>query len=444
GRLLQPVGGAAGRAGRDGPVLQERTVRLERAVRFLRADGRVRRLGGRDGGAAATRHPRRGLGHDRRARPMSPVRPMSPDRDTRWQLLASVVAGRPVPLTATVGGAAFSDGTGIHLPPDCAGETVMVQAALIAAGSFTPLGVRLLAGRRGSADRYLALEARRAVERLSAVLPAALVRDVAALHPGPASPSAEVSLERARKERIPGAPPWCGTIRPLRLRGGTPGGSGPGVSDRDLREAARARDALEELDAIDDSGDGDRSRLMELLATPLSNPVADRLARMLGMGTSPGAGGDGGQEFTISGGRAGSGDGGRRRVPGDPPPGASTRPGRTTGRRYDEWDRRTGTYRRDWCTVTELLPDTTGRQAAPGAADVALARQIARLGLADARHRRQPDGGALDTTALAEYAVARRLGHPHSGRLYEDRRRTRRDLGVLVLLDASGSTGLDP
>lgn len=356
----------------------------------------------------------------------------------RWELIASAIAGRPTPLTSTDSVLAYSDGAGIFTPRDCPVHTIMVQAAMIAAGSFTPAGVRLLAGRRGSADRYLSLEARRAIHALAEVLPSALVDRAATLHAGRVSESPAESLTRARSDRIPGAPPWCGTIRPLKMLW-SGGSSTSEVTDLDLREGSAASDTLAELGGDDDA---DRSRILELLAAPLTNPLATKLAQMLGMGTTPGDGDDGGQEFNISGSRPGRGNGGKRRAPGHNPPPSATRPGKPEGWRYDEWSHHTAGYKRGWCTVSELLPDTaTTADPCPVPTDVPLRRQLARLGLTDARHRRRPDGDVLDITALTDYAVERRRGFADGRRVYEARRRTHRDLGVFVLLDASGSTG---
>jgi nitric oxide reductase activation protein len=75
------------------------------------------------------------------------------------------------------------------------------------------------------------------------------------------------------------------------------------------------------------------------------------------------------------------------------------------------------------------------------ARDLRLRRQLARLGLAHERHRRLPEGDALDLTALIELVVDRAAGMTGDPRVYETKRRTAHDLGVLVLLDATGSTG---
>lgn len=365
---------------------------------------------------------------------------MPTGEDSRvFGLVASAVAGRPIIVAPTESDLAYSDGTQLFVPAGTSVHTVMAQAALLAAGSLDPPGVRLLVGRRGTAERYVALEVSRAVHSLRRTLPSALVAQALTLHGGPRSTSPAESLERARSARVRGAPPWCGTIRPLSLRRRAQS-SGAEVTDRDLHAALTNADTLEEMDQEDD---GDRSRILELLAVPLSNPLATKMAKMLGMRTTPSESTGGGQEFSVQGSRAGTGRGSGRRVAAAASSAMTTsRPGRSAGWSYDEWSHESGRYRTDWCTVAELLPDTSVA-ALPwtDTSDPALRRQLALLGLTDARHRRQPEGDTLDITGLVDHAVGRATGSSDEPRVYEVRRRTHRDLGVVVLLDASGSTG---
>jgi nitric oxide reductase activation protein len=72
--------------------------------------------------------------------------------------------------------------------------------------------------------------------------------------------------------------------------------------------------------------------------------------------------------------------------------------------------------------------------------DLRLRRAISRLGLTYERHDRQSDGDGLSVDSLVQLAVSRALGEPGDDRIYEARLRTAHDLGVLVLLDSSGST----
>jgi nitric oxide reductase activation protein len=112
------------------------------------------------------------------------------------------------------------------------------------------------------------------------------------------------------------------------------------------------------------------------------------------------------------------------------------------GYRYPEWDFRRGEYREDHCAVAEFDPPSPEDDAETiDVNDPALRRQLARLGLSYERHRRQHEGDVIDLTALIELFVDRAAGHAGDPRVYETKRRTAHDLGVLVLLDATGSTG---
>jgi nitric oxide reductase activation protein len=108
---------------------------------------------------------------------------------------------------------------------------------------------------------------------------------------------------------------------------------------------------------------------------------------------------------------------------------------------YPEWDEGRRQYRSDWCTVIES--DAPGGDAStlkwPSA--LALRRSLARLGTGMTRCRRQPQGDDLDIDAAVEAHLDTVAGAAHSDDAYLESRRRRRDLGVLVLLDVSGSAG---
>jgi nitric oxide reductase activation protein len=111
------------------------------------------------------------------------------------------------------------------------------------------------------------------------------------------------------------------------------------------------------------------------------------------------------------------------------------------GRRYHEWSAEQHAYLPDHCAVAEFDPRVAAdAQPAITRPDWPLRRQLARLGLADEIYRAQADGDALDITALVDFTVERMVGTAGDARIYERRRRTAHDLGVLVLLDATGST----
>jgi nitric oxide reductase activation protein len=69
---------------------------------------------------------------------------------------------------------------------------------------------------------------------------------------------------------------------------------------------------------------------------------------------------------------------------------------------------------------------------------------LTRLGLGPKVIRRQPDGEDLDIEALIDLCIDLKTGHSPPENVYLERRKVARNLGVLILVDASGSaTDLD-
>jgi nitric oxide reductase NorD protein len=363
-----------------------------------------------------------------------------------YRLLARAVAGRDVNIASSGGSPAYSDGASIYLdeqadPGECR-RTAMVQAALLGVGSLDRTVMsRLAVARKPLVRRYLTLEVVRACHRLRAVLPRCVEEPVGRLHAGPVSASAEASLARAAsRERIPAPPGWFGTIRPIKvLRANAVDGHAPSEKDR---RGLSGRIDLPELDD-DEAETSDRSKIMELLSAPsVMNPFGAMLQRMLGMGRTP-SGGNAAGELPVGGSRSGpagrrartmlAGVAGLLSVAGPP----------VAGVRYPEWDWARRSYRPDWCVVGEFDPPRPDHPERPDphlATDQRLRRALARWGLTAVRHRGQADGDALDLTALVDFRIATAAGYGGEPRVYESRRWTGRDLGVLVLLDATGST----
>ncbi|MCS7002792.1 MAG: VWA domain-containing protein, partial [Dehalococcoidia bacterium] len=114
---------------------------------------------------------------------------------------------------------------------------------------------------------------------------------------------------------------------------------------------------------------------------------------------------------------------------------------------YDEWDCERGRYRPDWCALRERI-------VAPGAPDYvdsvlikhrALVTQIKRqfdaLRPEYRRLRKQQDGEDLDLDAIVEAMADQRAGSTPTDSLYIARQANRRDIGVVFLVDLSGSAG---
>lgn len=327
------------------------------------------------------------------------------------EMLARAVSGAPVDVVTTAQDRAHVNGATIVLPADDPDPVtaVVVQSALLAIGSLTPQQIKSI-GRADAAtvERYLVLEVTRAAHR-PWLLPRSVADRVLELA-APVTTSAEASLDLARgRAPVPAAPVWLGTIRPQSLR----------------RRAAAA------APTEDDAREAEESKLLELLGVPITKKTPWKLGggrRIKGGG--PGLATSSPASAARLAGRVLQGEAGPDLTRG----GISV-----PGARHPEWDCRRVRYRDDWCTVFDLDPRVDGAPL-PSIEDPALRRQLARIGSAPQRRRHQRDGETLDTCALVEHMVQRHLGGTDDPRVFETRTWTARDLGVLVLLDATGST----
>lgn len=119
---------------------------------------------------------------------------------------------------------------------------------------------------------------------------------------------------------------------------------------------------------------------------------------------------------------------------------------RSRGIAYDEWDARTRSYRKAWCTVypAEARSGDARWSVETLQAHRVLVRRLRqrleayRSGLRAAP--RQLDGEEIDLAAALDERVALRAGRGGDPRLYVRQRKRRRDFATLVLLDVSMST----
>ncbi len=118
-------------------------------------------------------------------------------------------------------------------------------------------------------------------------------------------------------------------------------------------------------------------------------------------------------------------------------------------RLYPEWDARIGRYRRDWCGVRERLAGGPAVRAALPLPHAGLERQL-RQGLAKLCHGprqargRAPWGDEFDSMALVDVLVRRNAGQPPAPDIYRRIVMPHSPLAVLLLVDASLSTGQAP
>jgi len=368
----------------------------------------------------------------------------------RFRFVATFIAGTPVDVTeAPAGQPAHTDGEVIYV--SAGGSTaqhrreMVLQSALLGAGSLNRQSVKALRGRPATARRYLAVEGHRVLAELAGRLPLA-----AALCPEgePRTASIAESLALARsRSGVDDPPDWFGVIKPTRLHASaTARGSTATDDDLSLDVAGHP----EHDDGDDDSTPGETSKILKLFEAPMNSQALSDFLRKL-FGGAPSSGDDtAGAELHVGSVRRAQQAGPdarpaptRIRFTDDGNPGAAVGVG---GALYPEWDVHHQRYRPDWCRVIDF-PVTTeaGVSAAGVPVDHVLRRRLSRVGLGPKVLRGRADGDELDIEALTALFADLRSGYSPPENVYLERRALERDLGVLVLVDASGSaTDTDP
>lgn len=367
----------------------------------------------------------------------------------RFRFLATFAAGRPLDVAeARAGEAAYTNGDVVFVSPgqpiDEQRREVLVQSALLAAGSLDRHLVKALRARPSTARRYLSLEGRRALAEL-----ATRVSGAAALHldAEPATATAEESLEMARSRgRVVDPPEWFGVIRPSRLVSvrTDPGGR---PTAQDLRLRVDPADVSED---DEDDGQSEDSKILKLFEAPIvaTQALSNFLRNMLGTSRKSGTD-DALGELQVGSARRARGVGANARPL--PTPIRFTDVGKPSaalgvgGALHPEWDVYNERYRADHCRVLDFPLTAAADVSAAGVVrDDVLRRRLSRIGLGPRVLRGRADGDELDVEALIDLFVDLRSGYSPPEHVYLERRKLTRDLGVLILLDASGSsTDLD-
>jgi hypothetical protein len=350
-------------------------------------------------------------------------------------LLASAIASRHLRVSpGQPGGLAWTDGRSIFVDADANAraqiEAIAVQASLLAAGSLTPDVVRRLR-RPVLARRYLAIEGHRALAAAGGILPRVLRRMIDPdLATRADSPAASLAAARSR-ETIADPPDRFGTIRTRQLLASL---------ERAERSPAKRTHAAREavLAELDDDVEGAGT---DAFSSPAGGGALGRLlARMLRPVRQLRGGGPPGADAPTHRAQAAT-RADRAAVVSTPAaeiPAEAT--GRKSGARYPEWDAHQRRYRPDWCTVHETTARPTDARPFAIADRYGLRRPLARLGMGLDSCHRQAQGDDIDIDAAVEARVAAMAGSPPDEAVYLDSLRIRRDLAVLLLLDASGST----
>lgn len=363
-----------------------------------------------------------------------------------FRFLAGFLAGRPVDIAvARADEFAYTDGRVVFVSanadPDRQRREVLIQSALLGAGSLDGHYVKRLRARPSLARRYLGLEGHRVLAELGPRIALA-----ASLSPTSAvrSRSCEESLQIALGRTELDAPPdWFGTIKPAKLIR-TRVESGAPATDADAWMNVEHTEPPDGDEDEDDDGPAEKSWILKLFEAPIGMQAPAKFLRTL-FGSSrssgsEGAGGEVGVGWMRRTSRAGVT---ARPMPtpirfvGADRPGAALAVG---GALYPEWDAFGGRYRENWCRVVDY-PITAPADVSTVrvARDAVLRRRLARVGLGPKVLRARADGEELDTEAIVDFFVDVRSGHLPLEHIYAERRNLARNLGVLILLDVSGS-----
>ena len=322
---------------------------------------------------------------------------------------------------------------------------MLVQAALLGAGSLDPRLVKGLRARATLARRYLALEGHRVLAELAQQIPL----DAALLDNGePSTATADESLELAKsRAKLADPPEWFGVIKPSRLMA-APAGPGGQATNKDLKLQFDPIDMpeSEDDDEDEDGGKSGESKILKLFQSPLFNnqSMSDYFRKMFGGSRSPGEGAAGAEMTVRSTRRVQECGPNARPLPtriqftDDGKPGAAVGVG---GALYPEWDVFNDRYKPDWCRVIDFPLTAVADVSDAGVAhDDVLRRRLARVGLGPKVLRGRADGDDLDIEALIDLFVDLQSGFTAPEHVYLERRKLARNLGVLILIDASGSS----
>lgn len=368
------------------------------------------------------------------------------DSPDRFRLLASFVGNRPLEVAeARMGEGSYTDGKFVFVTAGLSASEqrreVLVQGALLGAGSLDQKIVKSLRGRPKLARRYLALEGRRACANIKTQIP--LAASLCATEEAITSSALE-SLAVARSWKIISDPPeWFGAIRPSKILAAS-SNSATEPKETDFRLEFDLTDAPE----TEDNGDGDhgeRSKILSLLDNPLlnSNTLSDLFYKMFGMSHAPGDGDAGGEMSVRSVRKVDSVGPNARPLPVSIRVSSESAPGTAVGiggTLFPEWDVYRNQYRPEWCRVIDYPLMTAPDISAAGVhKDEELRRRLTRLGLGPKVIRGQPDGDDLDIEALINLCIDLKTGYSPPENIYLERRKLARNLGVLILVDASGS-----
>ena len=373
-----------------------------------------------------------------------------PSGAERFRLLASFVTGRAVDIAESPAGEpAYTNGQAIFVARSDEAvdqrRQILLQSALLGAGSLDGQWAKALRARPVIARRYLALEGHRALRDLANRLP--LAADlVSQLDSGraPISTDPRHSLDIARsRAKVADPPDWFGVIKPARLAASA-AGPGAAAGDKDLQLKFDPLE-LPETDEDDDSETDGESKILKLFESPLfsSKNISDYFRKTFGSSKSSSDGSPGTEMQVRSMRQVQQAGPNARPIPtpirftNDRQPGVALG---INGTLHPEWDVHEQKYRPDWCRVIDFPIKADANVSATAVhRDDVLRRRLSRVGLGPKVLRGRPDGDEIDVEALIDMFVDLQSGFSPPENVYLEHRKIARNLGVLILVDASGS-----
>lgn len=381
------------------------------------------------------------------------------DKSHHYNLIASAIAGRAITVHWHNNKRlpAYTDGRSVFLPTKERDQdqvlSVIAQALLIRAGSLRRQQLKQLVGRSRIAERYLYAELVRGARQHIHILPRRFSGHPEIQQFPHLTESAADSLRLAAgKQPFPEPPDFLGKLRTtLLLSSLVPNAAFAALTNKQQQGQFRVAE-IPELDGADQD-DAEESKIFKLFENPLmsGSALGDMLNNILGAGRSgkpdDNADSGGGAEMTVGG------------VNQTQKKGAfailtdlaldivtSQQVTDAATRSYPEWDYANNQYRKNWTLVDELDPwreepetdEVLHRLLQPP--PLTLKRKLAGIGLSFETHHGQHSGEEIGLDRLIDYMHDLRMGFSPAENIYSDKRRTRRDLAAMVLLDVSGST----
>lgn len=377
-----------------------------------------------------------------------------------FRLLATAIVGWPVHISyLKEGSSSYADGERIYVaidsPLDVQRNEILIQSLLIVGGSLHKSVIPAIVGRADLRLRYLVLEVERCARLFGSRLPTSFLASIESYQANIVSNNPEHSLKIAKgRKSVPSPPKWYGAIYPLKLLKSRAEHMGPVLDNKSLSELESQLKSLEKelLDNDDEDEETHKDSFWKLLSSPVGKDglLSKLLKDLLQMSSSPD--GQSGDSDSVSSMESVS----VRLVKRLSDTANSLRssfglfsstvfmPQEAGSHMYQEWNVESQSYRHNWVSVEEVDAYTQDPAIDPTAfklgSNIKYQRALAGLCLNYERHKGQLFGDDIVIDRLIDLTATLQAGCSGDERVYQANLKTRRDLGVQILVDASSST----